>query len=754
MPKLFRAWILGAVLIVAAGGSPAAAASLRPAADGTATSVSPAVKICGTGPAVRRPGSMILTCADDGELGTDLHWSNWTATRAAATGFVTWRACTQKCAYSRHWRSASADFTLTDPTAEQGKDVLFTRLDMHVTGPTPQGFMRDLAFDEAPTSAAPATARAPRGRAVPPPAAPSGTLGYDQIQGFWVLAGGPTAQSGSYNQAQIAAAITGAESSFYPGIIQPDVDYCGSGSDKAGWGLWQITCGNSVPQYGSDFQVLDPWNNAEAAVYKCKEDMAAGYNCFTPWSTWASGAYTNYLSDTAADTALTDPGEYVQVNSTPSGTPSSPGPDPGSTYGPPIPGARFTTSMGYMLQDQPVTFDASGSSAAPGASISSYSWDFGDGTTASGAVVSHDFVTSAPVTITLTVTQSNGQRSSASESYFVLPSDSSASNYVSAGVNQEHLFYESSAKALDQTWWNTSNWINQSMTGSPQSDPVTLNYNSAEHVFFIGSGGTVDQDFWNGTAWVPQTLPGTAAAGSAIGGTDYITSDGTLQQHVFFIGSDGSLEQTWWTGSTWDSQDIPGAPVTGSPIVSSLYISNGTLQQHVFFIGAGDTLQQTFWNGSDWVNQAILGSPVLGQNTLAVSDYVSAGVLQQHVFFIGAGNTLQQTFWNGNVWVTQAIPGAPAPAGGLVTSDFDPNQQHVFFTGSGNTLWQTFWNGTDWVNQTIPGSAARVLAANDYPVAGKEQHVFFSDPSGALQQTFWNGSAWISQPLPGPAVNS
>jgi len=28
--------------------------------------------------------------------------------------------------------------------------------------------------------------------------------------------------------------------------------------ESAGWGLWQITCGNSDPQLGSDFQVLDP----------------------------------------------------------------------------------------------------------------------------------------------------------------------------------------------------------------------------------------------------------------------------------------------------------------------------------------------------------------------------------------------------------------------------------------------------------------------------------------------------------------
>ena len=298
------------------------------------SAVTPKVEICGQGAAVVRPTSMTLTCADNGEIATHLHWSNWTAARATATGTVTWRPCTALCADSRRWSHTSASFTLTSPVTENGKGVLFTRLTLHVTGHTPRGFKRDLAFDEAPTGLA---APQQSGMQATPSAAPSGTLGYAAIEGFWIIAGGPNGSAGSYTDAQVAAAITGAESSYLPGIIQPGVDYCGAGADRAGWGLWQITCGNSVPQYGTNFQVLDPWNNAEAAVYKCRQDMAAGYNCFAPWSTYASGTYAPNLQHTSPDTNLTDPGQYVQINSTPPGTPSSPAPDPGSTYGPPMP---------------------------------------------------------------------------------------------------------------------------------------------------------------------------------------------------------------------------------------------------------------------------------------------------------------------------------------------------------------------------------------------------------------------------------
>ncbi len=329
-----------AAILLVAGMAGSGIGVLAPSANAAASRpVRPAVKVCGSGAARTRPSSMVLTCADDGELAEHLHWLSWTRTRATATGIVTWRACTANCLDSKTWKSTSAHVTLTDPLPEPGRRVLFTQLKLHVTGPTPPRFMRNLTFDEAPTLSP--SPRAQRPGASPPAlpsAAPSGTLGYAQVEGFWEDAGGPTTAAGSYTDAQIAAAITGAESSYQPGVIQPGVDYCGAGADRAGWGLWQITCGNSVPQFGTDFQLLDPWNNAEAAVAKYNGEVAQGDNGFDAWSTYTASntPYLNFIQHTAADTQLTDPGEYVHVNAIPAGTPSSPAADPGSTFGPPL----------------------------------------------------------------------------------------------------------------------------------------------------------------------------------------------------------------------------------------------------------------------------------------------------------------------------------------------------------------------------------------------------------------------------------
>ncbi len=74
----------------------------------------------------------------------------------------------------------------------------------------------------------------------------------------------------------------------------------------------------------------------------------------------------------------------------------------------------------------PVTIDLGlpahlgGSASTPASAISSYHWDFGDGTSANGAVQNHTYTTAGDYTATLTVT-GNGQMNSATTVVHVLP---------------------------------------------------------------------------------------------------------------------------------------------------------------------------------------------------------------------------------------------------------------------------------------------------------------------------------------------
>ena len=105
--------------------------------------------------------------------------------------------------------------------------------------------------------------------------------------------------------------------------------------------------------------------------------------------------------------------------------------DPAAVAQPPT---ASLSGPGAANAGQPVTFDASGSSDPQGSSLS-YGWDFGDGTSGSGAVIAHAFTIPGPHNVTLTVTDALGFASSASQSIdinaapapsFVTPADAFA----------------------------------------------------------------------------------------------------------------------------------------------------------------------------------------------------------------------------------------------------------------------------------------------------------------------------------------
>lgn len=79
----------------------------------------------------------------------------------------------------------------------------------------------------------------------------------------------------------IAVAITQPESGGCPSIVQQGEPWA-----DTGWGLWQITPGDS--------SLLDPQANATAAYAKYR---AAGG--FTPWTTYTDGAYRTYMGAAA-----------------------------------------------------------------------------------------------------------------------------------------------------------------------------------------------------------------------------------------------------------------------------------------------------------------------------------------------------------------------------------------------------------------------------------------------------------------------
>jgi hypothetical protein len=82
------------------------------------------------------------------------------------------------------------------------------------------------------------------------------------------------------------------------------------------------------------------------------------------------------------------------------------------------PAASFTWSPTVPRRRQTVTFDGSGSTD-PSATITTWSWKFGDGKSASGEVVTHSYRYDGTYTVTLKVTDASGHTSSISHTITV-----------------------------------------------------------------------------------------------------------------------------------------------------------------------------------------------------------------------------------------------------------------------------------------------------------------------------------------------
>ena len=76
------------------------------------------------------------------------------------------------------------------------------------------------------------------------------------------------------------------ESGADPSSVQQGVPY-----SQQGWGIWQITPGDSEPQYGVNQALLNPQKNADAAAAKLKSQGLGA------WTTITHNLYRPYFSD-------------------------------------------------------------------------------------------------------------------------------------------------------------------------------------------------------------------------------------------------------------------------------------------------------------------------------------------------------------------------------------------------------------------------------------------------------------------------
>jgi prepilin-type N-terminal cleavage/methylation domain-containing protein len=138
------------------------------------------------------------------------------------------------------------------------------------------------------------------------------------------------------------------------------------------------------------------WDFGDGTQLSC---TAPDTSCSVATKNYPVGTYTVKLTviDSAGLTASTSQG--VVVKSAPVVPPT----------------AVFTATPTTGLAPLPVAFDGTASKDGSGKAVASYAWDFGDGSTATGATPSKTYSTVGTYTVKLTVTATNGATASSTQ---------------------------------------------------------------------------------------------------------------------------------------------------------------------------------------------------------------------------------------------------------------------------------------------------------------------------------------------------
>ncbi len=148
----------------------------------------------------------------------------------------------------------------------------------------------------------------------------------------------------------------------------------------------------------------------------------------------------------------------------------------GITLGYPTPQVHITVSSAALRINQSVQFSAN----ANGRDLT-YTWDFGDGSGASGATVSHAYQANGDFTVMVKVTDAIGQTSSDTTSVHVAPPPPTASFTSSVGYYNYVSFDASGSSADPSTSIASYNWN----FGDGNTDP---NGSSNESHYYSSTG--------------------------------------------------------------------------------------------------------------------------------------------------------------------------------------------------------------------------------------------------------------------------
>ncbi len=210
-----------------------------------------------------------------------------------------------------------------------------------------------------------------------------------------------------------------------------------------------------------------------------------------------------------------------------------------------LPTVAFTSTTKRAV----VSFDATGSSAASG-SLTGYRWDFGDGTTSTGAAPSHSYAAAGDYVVWLTVTTSNGASSSLSKVVTTnTPGQPAPTDAYGAAIYDADpwVYYRlneaagsvASDSGPDARTGSYTGTTTRGVTGALSGNPdkaISLNGSSAGYV--VSPKLTAAPGAFSVGVWFKST---STSGGRLIGYSSSNNGNSTSADRMLFLQNDGKL---------------------------------------------------------------------------------------------------------------------------------------------------------------------------------------------------------------------
>ena len=240
-----------------------------------------------------------------------------------------------------------------------------------------------------------------------------------------VAAGNNDSNAANYSPARAAKVLTVSALADYNGMpggqAQPPSDFCLDQDDTlADFSNWGPTIEIAAP----GCRILSTYLNGGYAWIN-GTSMASPHAAGALGLLASKGFVRSYTGVSGLYSTLMSTGNLDWTDDSGDGTKEPLLDVSGSVFAPvmvgdpgPPPNQPPTAAFGYSCTGLACSFDGSASSD-PDGSVSSHTWNFGDGASGSGATVSHSYASGGTYTVSLTVTDDAGAQASTSKSVTV-----------------------------------------------------------------------------------------------------------------------------------------------------------------------------------------------------------------------------------------------------------------------------------------------------------------------------------------------